>query len=196
MHRALSWPLLAGCSPAEDEDGRGAALSSPPVVVVQALQAVPLAAQGQQQQQARRLLCRHYYPEGGWGWVIVVCCATVHLLAGGLQLSWAVLLAPTARRFDTPTLHTGKTCPEFTWEIEQHGRNESWDSQESWNPSGCPGKKHLFPGVFPGKPRTSPEKEDTSWECANSPGKPRTRFSLKEYFILFHIERKIFLTND
>ncbi|KAE8742841.1 hypothetical protein FOCC_FOCC011579 [Frankliniella occidentalis] len=96
MHRALSWPLLAGCSPAEDEP-------TPPVVVVQA---VPLATPGQQQQQARRLLCRHYYPEGGWGWVIVFCCASVHLLAGGLQLSWAVLLAPTARKFDTPALHT------------------------------------------------------------------------------------------
>ncbi|KAJ1532305.1 hypothetical protein ONE63_000913 [Megalurothrips usitatus] len=119
LSRALSWPLISnGClapdhrlaagSPLDDEDvpdgldGRAATASPPPTPAVVVVKAATGAAQ------ARRLLCRHYYPEGGWGWVVVFCCASVHLLVGGLQLSWAVLLAPTANKFDILPLHTGE----------------------------------------------------------------------------------------
>ncbi|KAG8273294.1 hypothetical protein J6590_023803 [Homalodisca vitripennis] len=53
-------------------------------------------------------LTRHYYLEGDWGWVVVVASVLVHLLHHGLQLSWGVLLEPTARRFTTSITDTGQ----------------------------------------------------------------------------------------
>lgn len=133
LSRALSWPLLNanGCLPQNqlpgpDEDDGARRSASPPATP--GLVAAKLGAKvkgaggpGPGVQQARRLLCRHYYPEGGWGWVVVFCCTSVHLLVGGLQLSWAVLLAPTARKFDVPPLHTGKLT-----EMRRAGGRRVW----------------------------------------------------------------------
>lgn len=52
-------------------------------------------------------LNRHYYLEGGWGWVVIVASVLVHLLNHGLQLSWAVLLQPTADKFAATVTDTG-----------------------------------------------------------------------------------------
>lgn len=53
-------------------------------------------------------LNRHYYLEGGWGWAVVVASALVHLLGLGLQLSWGVLLPPTAAKFSASVTDTGE----------------------------------------------------------------------------------------
>ncbi|KAG8246107.1 hypothetical protein J6590_023806 [Homalodisca vitripennis] len=52
-------------------------------------------------------LYRHYYLEGGWGWVVITVSVLVHLLCHGLQLSWGILMEPTARRFTTTITDTG-----------------------------------------------------------------------------------------
>lgn len=52
-------------------------------------------------------LNRHYYLEGDWGWVVVVASVLVHLLNHGLQLSWGVVLEPTARKFTKSINDTG-----------------------------------------------------------------------------------------
>lgn len=49
-------------------------------------------------------LNRHYYLEGDWGWVVVVASVLVHLLHHGLQLSWGVLLEPTASKFSAASI--------------------------------------------------------------------------------------------
>lgn len=151
LSRALSWPLLNanGCLPQlpgpDEDDGTRQSASPPatPSLVASKLGALGAKVKGAGGpgpgvQQARRLLCRHYYPEGGWGWVVVFCCASVHLLVGGLQLSWAVLLAPTARKFDVLPLHTGRLT-----EIRSGGRCKCLAALGCPWPHGCSSARRI-----------------------------------------------------
>lgn len=97
--RALSWPLISPnhtvCLDHAAAEQNGYRLAQGPVATSPTFQQLVAA---------RRSLCRRYYPEGHWGWCILVVGAVVNILTHGLQLSYGVHLAPTARRFPEATL--------------------------------------------------------------------------------------------
>ncbi|KAF4522125.1 hypothetical protein B566_EDAN012587 [Ephemera danica] len=79
LSRAMSWPLLKA---PEERD-----VQTPQLEIRPPRRFVQVRGAGGR-------LWQHYYPEGGWGWIVVTCAALVHALGHGLQLSFAVLVAP------------------------------------------------------------------------------------------------------
>ncbi|KAF4521970.1 hypothetical protein B566_EDAN012519 [Ephemera danica] len=84
LSRAMSWPLLKA---PEERD-----VQTPQLEIRPPRRFVQVRGAGGR-------LWQHYYPEGGWGWIVVTCAALVHALGHGLQLSFAVLVAPLVLKF-------------------------------------------------------------------------------------------------
>lgn len=54
-------------------------------------------------------ITQHYYPEGAWGWWVCFCSFMVHLLAGGLQGGYGLLLGCLRDHYGTSsTMTAGK----------------------------------------------------------------------------------------
>lgn len=100
LSRSNTWPVVV----VRLADGRPATQLEPPVPLPEHKTEV---AEPPRPQRKATTLYRHYYLEGGWGWVVVCVSVCVHLLNHGLQLSWVILLVPTAGKFKTSALDTG-----------------------------------------------------------------------------------------
>ncbi|CAN7982004.1 unnamed protein product [Ixodes pacificus] len=53
-------------------------------------------------------ISQHYYPEGAWGWWVCVCGFLVHLVAGGLQGGYGVLIGCFRDHYGVNTLPAGE----------------------------------------------------------------------------------------